>query len=280
MPHPFRGQTTLEPTRAEILAPVEPVPQCRRGSLWKTSAGAPLSRGSAPAGRSRQRAAGWRDGRGGGTGGVAGRAGWQTLRRKPVVPWHGRAPLSSPSEPWDAARAGRSRPLPAPPAYGRSGPSPAAAPGPEFEPEPGSVSGSAFGPGPRSAAGAGAGHGTGSDQLGPGASPVPERPGPGRPDPTRNSLQPGGLASPAWAGLGRPRSRGRSRVRKGPQESGRRPKRSNGQWIMNALPITEDSGMVPSLPGSVLCPRESCEAPRWSPITHRRPSPTVTGPNS
>src|SRR3954447_16258498 len=55
------------------------------------------------------------------------------------------------------------------------------------------------------------------------------------------------------------------------------PKRVSGQTMTAALPMTSSTAMVPEYL-SPTCMRESADAERWSPITHRRPSGTFTGP--
>jgi hypothetical protein len=51
--------------------------------------------------------------------------------------------------------------------------------------------------------------------------------------------------------------------------------RSSGQTTTNARPITLSCGTVPWFSSS-MWKRESADEPRWSPITHRRPSGTST----
>ena len=57
------------------------------------------------------------------------------------------------------------------------------------------------------------------------------------------------------------------------------PKRLTGQTITAALPMTSSTATVPEF-SSPMCALESADADRWSPMTHSRPSGTVTGPNA
>jgi hypothetical protein len=58
---------------------------------------------------------------------------------------------------------------------------------------------------------------------------------------------------------------------------GRSPICDGGQMIMNARPHTLFSGMVPMAGKPAdMCPRESSEMARLSPMTHSRPGGTIT----
>jgi hypothetical protein len=55
--------------------------------------------------------------------------------------------------------------------------------------------------------------------------------------------------------------------------------RPSGHTIANARPTTVDAAIVPWWASS-MWQRESADMLRWSPMTHRRPWGTFTGPNS
>ena len=57
------------------------------------------------------------------------------------------------------------------------------------------------------------------------------------------------------------------------------PIRLGGQTMTDALPITSSTPIVPEYLSS-MCAFESADADRWSPITQRRPSGTVTARNA
>ena len=59
----------------------------------------------------------------------------------------------------------------------------------------------------------------------------------------------------------------------------RMPNRLSGHTMSAAFPMTSSTAIVPEYL-SPMCARESAEAERWSPITHNRPSGTVTGPKA